>query len=131
MKPSSEMERAHYSRIEKLRNLSYVVSLYIQYFINLTIIVAILISFWSLPYQFSSLTDVGSESLISFLKYIINIIIAMELIRVLCHQTLDTIVEIGPGKALSGFVRKTAPEIKTYAVETCADLEALSQALKG
>ena len=44
---------------------------------------------------------------------------------------VDTIVEIGPGKALSGFVRKTAPEIKTYAVETCADLEALSQALKG
>ena len=44
---------------------------------------------------------------------------------------MDTIVEIGPGKALSGFVRKTAPEIKTYAVETCADLEALSQALKG
>ena len=94
MKPSSEMERAHYGRIEKLRNLSYVVSLYIQYFITFTIIVAILISFWSLPYQFSSLTDVGSESLISFLKYIINIIIAMELIRVLCHQTLDTIVEI-------------------------------------
>ena len=35
------------------------------------------------------------------------------------------------GKALSGFVRKTAPEIKTYAVETCADIEALGAALKG
>ena len=44
---------------------------------------------------------------------------------------VDTIVEIGPGKALSGFVKKTAPAIKTYAVETCADLDALSQALKG
>ncbi len=43
---------------------------------------------------------------------------------------MDTIVEIGPGKALSGFVKKT-PAIKTYAVETCADLDALSAALKG
>jgi len=38
-------------------------------------------------------------------------------------------VEIGPGKALIGFVKKTAPAIKTYAVETCADLDALSAAL--
>ena len=44
---------------------------------------------------------------------------------------VDTIVEIGPGKALSGFVKKTAPAIKTYAVETCADVDALSAALKG
>ncbi len=44
---------------------------------------------------------------------------------------VDTIVEIGPGKALSGFVKKTAPSIKTYAVETCADVQALSAALKG
>ena len=44
---------------------------------------------------------------------------------------VDTIVEIGPGKALSGFVKKTAPSIKTYAVETVADIEALSAALKG
>ena len=44
---------------------------------------------------------------------------------------VDTIVEIGPGKALSGFVKKTAPSIKTYAVETPADIEALTAALKG
>ena len=44
---------------------------------------------------------------------------------------VDTIVEIGPGKALSGFVRKTAPAIKTWAAETCADVAALCAALKG
>ena len=44
---------------------------------------------------------------------------------------VDTVVEIGPGKALSGFVKKTAPSIKTYAVETCADIDALAAALKG
>ncbi len=51
-------------------------------------------------------------------------------IRRLAQLGVDTIVEIGPGKALSGFVRKTAPEIKTYAVESCADVEALAAALK-
>ena len=51
-------------------------------------------------------------------------------IRRLAALGVDTIVEIGPGKVLSGFVRKTAPEIKTYAVETVADIQALAQALK-
>ena len=52
-------------------------------------------------------------------------------IRAMAGMGVDTIVEIGPGKALIGFVKKTAPAIKTYAVETCADLDALSAALKG
>lgn len=52
-------------------------------------------------------------------------------IRRLAGLGVDAIVEIGPGKALSGFVKKTAPEIKTYAVETVADVEALAAALKG
>ena len=52
-------------------------------------------------------------------------------IRRLEELGVDTIVEIGPGKALSGFVKKTAPSIKTYAVETCADIDALATALKG
>ena len=51
-------------------------------------------------------------------------------IRRLAELGVDTIVEIGPGKVLSGFVRKTTPEIKTYAVETVADVQALVQALK-
>ena len=41
------------------------------------------------------------------------------------------IVEIGPGKVLSGFVSKTVPAIHTCAVETCADIDALCAALKG
>ena len=52
-------------------------------------------------------------------------------IRRLAELGVDAIVEIGPGRALSGFVKKTAPEIKTYAVETVADVEALAAALKG
>ena len=52
-------------------------------------------------------------------------------IRRLARLGVDTVVEIGPGKALSGFVRKTAPDIQTYGVETCADVEAVCAALKG
>ena len=52
-------------------------------------------------------------------------------IRRLAELGVDTVVEIGPGKALSGFVRKTAPGLKTYAVETCADVEAVTAAWKG
>ena len=52
-------------------------------------------------------------------------------IRRLAALGVDTVVEIGPGKALSGFVRKTTPEIQTYAVETPAELDRAVSALKG
>ncbi len=52
-------------------------------------------------------------------------------IRRLASLGVERVVEIGPGKVLSGFVRKTAPHIQTYAVETLADLAALSSAWKG
>ena len=52
-------------------------------------------------------------------------------IRRMEAEGVDTIVEIGPGKALSGFVKKTARSIKTYPVETVEDLEAVTAALKG
>ena len=52
-------------------------------------------------------------------------------IRRLTELGVDTVVEIGPGRALSGFVRKTAKEIKCYPVETAQELEAAIAALKG
>lgn len=39
---------------------------------------------------------------------------------------VDTIVEIGPGKVLSGFVKKTAGQIRTFAVQTAEDIKALT-----
>ena len=51
-------------------------------------------------------------------------------IRRLADLGVDTVVEIGPGKALSGFVRKTAKQIKCYPVETAEELQAAA-ALKG
>ena len=44
-------------------------------------------------------------------------------IRHMADAGIDTIVEVGPGKALSGFVKKTAPQIRTIPVETAQQLE--------
>ena len=52
-------------------------------------------------------------------------------IRAMAAMGVDAIVEIGPGKALSGFVKKTVPEVPVTAVETVADVEALPQTLEG
>lgn len=52
-------------------------------------------------------------------------------IRYLEKAGVDTVVEIGPGKVLSGFLKKTAKTIVCYSVETAEELEAAVSALKG
>ncbi len=42
----------------------------------------------------------------------------------------EAFVEIGPGKALSGFARRIVPGIPTFAVETVDDVEELGEKLK-
>jgi len=54
-----------------------------------------------------------------------------DIIRRLAEMGVDTVIEIGPGRALSGFVSKTAGSaISCYAVEDCASLEAAMAAVK-
>ena len=87
-----------------------------------------------IPVLFNCLgREMGPEDTIPALleKQVQTSVYMEDTIRRLAELGVDTIVEIGPGKALSGFVKRTAPAIKTYAVETCADLDALSAALKG
>ena len=87
-----------------------------------------------IPVLFNCLgREMGPEDTIPALleKQVQTSVYMEDTIRRLAELGVDTIVEIGPGKALSGSVKKTAPAIKTYAVETCADLDALSAALKG
>lgn len=50
-------------------------------------------------------------------------------IRYMAEQGIDTIVEIGPGSALSKFVKKTCPDITCYSVENVEGLEALMEKL--
>ena len=52
-------------------------------------------------------------------------------IRAMERDGVDTVVEIGPGKVLSGFFKKTAPAIKTYHIDTARDLREVVSALKG
>lgn len=43
---------------------------------------------------------------------------------------VDTFVEIGPGKTLTGFMRKINKDVKAYHIETITDLEQISQILE-
>lgn len=52
-------------------------------------------------------------------------------LKLLAAKGVDTIVEIGPGKVLSGFVKRTAPEMTSYVVEDMESLEAALAVLKG
>lgn len=52
-------------------------------------------------------------------------------IRRLAELGVDTIVEIGPGKTLSGFVKKTCKEITCYSIDTVTDFTRVVETLKG
>jgi [acyl-carrier-protein] S-malonyltransferase len=44
---------------------------------------------------------------------------------------VDTFIEIGPGKTLSGFMRKISRDVKMMNIETVADFEKVMEVLKG
>ena len=51
-------------------------------------------------------------------------------IRYMIDQGVDTFVEIGPGKTLSGFVKKIDRALATYSIENVESLNAVLEALK-
>ena len=53
----------------------------------------------------------------------------VESVQLLIGQGVDTFVEAGPGKVLSGLVRQTSRDVKTLNVEDAASLEATHAAL--
>ena len=48
-------------------------------------------------------------------------------IETMLAMGIDTFIEIGPGHSLSGFVRKTSRDVKTYSIDTVADMEKVLQ----
>ncbi len=51
-------------------------------------------------------------------------------VRYMISKGVDTFVEIGPGKVLSGLIRRIEPSIKVFNVENFSDIEKLKEALK-
>ena len=45
-------------------------------------------------------------------------------IRYMVDEGVDTIIEIGPGKAISKFIAKTVDDVKVYSIDTVEDFEA-------
>ncbi|MGH2119274.1 ACP S-malonyltransferase, partial [Aerococcus sp. L_32] len=52
-------------------------------------------------------------------------------IEYLIEQGVDTVIEIGPGKTLSSFMKQINKEIKIYRVEDEETLQATIAGLKG
>ncbi len=83
------------------------------------------------PVLFNTLGgEKGSEPIGELLeRQVMSSVYMEETIRTMEAMGVDTIVEIGPGKVLSGFVKKTAPNIKTYAISSVEDFLAVKEAL--
>ena len=85
-----------------------------------------------LPVIFNCLGDVKADgdSIPELLIRQVQSSVYMEdSIRRMAQMGVDALVEIGPGKALSGFVRKIVPDMPVYAVETVGDIEKLLEVL--
>lgn len=85
-----------------------------------------------IPLVFNCLgSEKSGESIPELLEKQVQSSVFMEdTIRYMEKVGVDTIIEIGPGKVLSGFVKKTAPDLKVYCVETHEDIEAVISALE-
>ena len=86
-----------------------------------------------IPVIFNCLGDVKDDSVTIqelLVKQVQSSVFMEDSIRSMAALGMDAFVEIGPSKALSGFVKKTVPELPVYAVETAADVEALVNAVK-
>lgn len=59
-----------------------------------------------------------------------NSVLFEDSVRYMAEQGIDTVVEIGPGKALSGFIRKTVKGMKIFSIEDSDSFRKTVTALK-
>lgn len=63
-------------------------------------------------------------------KQVSSSVLWQQSVEYMLEQGVTTFVEIGPGKTLSGFVRKINREAKVYHIDKCSDLEQLPKCLR-
>lgn len=81
-----------------------------------------------IPVIFNCLGDVKPEDMTIpelLIRQVQSSVYMEDSIRKMAAMGVETIVEIGPGRALSGFVRRIAPKLRAVSVETVEDVEAL------
>ena len=75
------------------------------------------------------LIHTGAEARDSLVRQVSQPVRWRETIELLSREGVETFVEVGPGKVLSGLVRQTAPPARSLNVENAASLEAARTAL--
>lgn len=88
------MMRMHDKRAMAIKRFIYKTSYYLEYLMAFSIIIAILLSLTSLPYQLSLMLDRDSNSFTVFLNYVMNLIIGIEFLHVICRHNLDSVIEV-------------------------------------
>ena len=86
-----------------------------------------------IPVVFNCLGDVKPEDTTVpelLVRQVQSSVYMEDSIRRMATLGMDALIEIGPGRVLSGFVKKTTPQLPVYAVETAEDVEQLTQLLK-
>jgi [acyl-carrier-protein] S-malonyltransferase len=71
----------------------------------------------------------GAEARASLVRQVSQTVRWRESVELLAREGVDTFVEVGPGKVLSGLVRQTAPQARGLNVEDAASLESARSTL--
>jgi [acyl-carrier-protein] S-malonyltransferase len=71
----------------------------------------------------------GAEARDALIRQVSSPVRWLETVELLLQEGVDTFVEVGPGKVLSGLVRQTATEARCLNVEDAASLSAAREAL--
>ena len=69
------------------------------------------------------------ESLLE--KQVQSLVYLEDSIRLMGEKGVDTFVEIGPGKVIGGFIKKTLQDVRILGIDTAEDLRAVIAQLKG
>ena len=64
-------------------------------------------------------------------KQIMSSVYLEDSIRYMLDKGIDTFLEIGPGKVLSGFIKKISKDVSIYQVEDVASLTKTLESIKG